>query len=283
MKNKTFDRNWLQFSAHWIYILLSLSLYQSAFPFINFISSYVFAFLVLRIGQRFISESYFNHSTLSILTVCNSVYLNLGYDYNHFYVLHIAIFLAMNSKFFFRDEKTKKGMFNPSMVGIFILAMLFPAYATHTPYLWSSEWWQVLIIFVVGTIITRLVGTYIISYCYLAGYVLFAFLFEWLGFSLFDTPMKMKFSLFWILGAFSFNKLIHTFHVITDPQSSPSTTKGRIYFGLSIAFIEMTLKILDTLNNVIIAYLLVAACYQLGKRYTITSNFKIQERLEPII
>ena len=262
------DRNWYQFSAHWIYILLSLGLYQSLFPFYNFIGVYVFATIVYFLGQKYFSEIK-NHNLLSVVTVCNSVYLNLGYNYKQYYILHIVVLLALWSKFFLRDKVSGKSLYNPSMVGIFIVAMLAPSYATHTPYLWSSEWWQIIIAFIAGSTVTYLVKTHTVSYSYMLSYMGFAFLIDIMKFMITGVAFDFQQTLFWVLGAFSFNKLIHTFHVISDPQSSPSSKQGRILFGVSIAFVEIIFKNLDVLNNVIISYLLVATVFQLAR----TRNF----------
>lgn len=252
----------LQFIAHWVYILMSLSLYQSHRPIYAFTLSYLAVIIFFYVGKKYISEKYFNHTYLSALVVANSTYLNILYNYEYILLLPLSVFLAINIKLYFRRENSKRSMFNPSLTSIFILSLLFPNLVTYGPNLWASEWWQILTVVVLGCIVTWYAKTLILSVSYVFAYLAASFLFSFILEELFPKVLFAS-PLSWILGLFSMGKLIYIFHVISDPQSGPQDSRSKIIFGASIAVVEIIMKYFNILNNVVLSYMVVLSILQI--------------------
>lgn len=241
---------------------MSLQLYQSYRPILSFAFSYIIIIIYFYIGKKYLSKNYFHHTYLSAFVVCNSTYLNIFYDYNYFLLLPLVIFLSINIKLFFRKDNERRSMLNPSLASIFILSLLFPQLVSYGSNLWSSELWQVLTVLVIGIFVTYTAKTFIISLSYILTYIISSFLVrEILSLDIFSLHMTLANPLSWILSLFSVGKLIFIFHVITDPQSGPKETKGKILFGCSIGLIEIILKYFNILNNIIIAYIFVLTIF----------------------
>lgn len=258
---------YLQFLAHWVYILLSLQLYQSAAPFITFLVTYGLIALIMFMGKKHSKTDYFDHTYLSVFVVCNSTYLNVLYNYNYLFLFPIVAILAINMKMYFRRINKNKSMLNPSMSAIFILSLLFPQFYNYGPNLWSSEWWQILIIFTLGTYVTYVAKTLVVACSYVVTFIISSLLIAYLLNSFPIENFTVANPLSWILGLLSFGKVLYIFHVICDPASGPSTFRGKIIFGVSIAFIEVLLKYFNILNNIIISYILVLTILHLYESY----------------
>lgn len=260
LNNKISARH-LQFLAHWVYILMSLQLYQSIWPFLNLAIAYCVIFIFMFVGKKYLSQDYFDHSYLSVFVVCNSAYLNVLYDYHYLILFPILALVAVNIKLFFRKPDPNRSLLNPAFSAIFVLSLCFPQFYNYGPTLWSSEWWQILTLLFIGTYITYRARTIILAYSYLVAFIIFSFVIGGVMHLLKFPAVASPFS--WVIGLLSFVKLLFIFHVISDPASGPTGLKAQIVFGSSIAFFEILLKYLNVLNNVAIGYILTLTLYHI--------------------
>jgi len=278
--NNKFSSLDLQFIAHWVYIVLSIHLYQSYTPLMNLAVAYLLVFLLIYTGKKYTQGRYFNHTYLTVFAVCNSTYLNALYDYHYFLVFPLTVLLGVSIKLFFRRNIQKRSMLNPSLTAIFLASMFFPQYVTYGPNLWSSEWWQIITVLVIGSYVTYRARTLVLSYSYIGSYILSSIIIGViLKINIFSSTMPVASPLSWILGILSFGKLIFIFHVISDPLSGPITTKGKIIFGASIAFIEVLMKYFGILNSVAISYMLVLTLLHVVEDFIERKQAKLEPAL----
>ncbi len=160
----------------------------------------------------------------------------LLYSNQRIWPVVFATAIAVGSKVVFRIQVNGRSRhcMNPSNIGIASVLLIFPWVGIAPPYqctenvsgLW--DWAIPLIIICSGTFINfRFTSRLPLLSSWLVGFILQAFLRHWLfGNALFPSLTPMTGLAF----------LLFTFYMITDPPTTPSTTRGQIFFGLSVAF-----------------------------------------------
>lgn len=190
---------------------------------LNSVCHYVF--FAPREGRSFMVSA-------SPLVITSSTFIFVtGYSFSTYFV---AVSLAVLSKFIFRLGKSH--VFNPSNFGILCMAALgeglYRESVANIPDPGHWLWWVVPI----GTATVILARRYLISYSYLAGFLIFRFLFA----PFFAADYLIHVSS--LLGIFS---MVFVFHMISDPKTTPSAPRSQIFFGLCVALADVLVRLLN--------------------------------------
>ena len=200
---------------------------------------------------------------------------------NRLWVLVFAVAAAIGSKhvFRYRDGARLRHFMNPSNFGIAITLVLFP-WTTVIPYEftevfhgWASPGRVILpmAILVLGTRLNArytqrlpLIGTWFLAF---AAQALIRGV-------LTDAPL---FSALAPMTGVAF--VLFSMYMITDPMTSPSSTRAQIYFGLSLAAVYTVLIALHVVYTLFFAVTLVCVVRGLY-RATLASQVQIFERIQ---
>ena len=150
---------------------------------------------------------------------------------------------AMGSKAIFRIPvgATSRHVFNPSNLGISVTLILFPWVSIAPPYHFTEyvvgiwDWVLPGIIIVSGSVLNaRYTGRFPLLTAWLGGFALQALLRSlFLG-----TPIAAGFM---PMTGLAF--VLYTFYMVTDPGTTPSSTRGQVVFGLSVATVYAILML----------------------------------------
>ncbi|MCI0335054.1 MAG: enediyne biosynthesis protein UnbU [Planctomycetes bacterium] len=129
--------------------------------------------------------------------------------------------------------KSVRHFYNPSNLGITVTLLLFPWVGIAPPYHFTEnllsygDWVLPAIIICSGTFLnTRYTKRLALILAWLSGFVLQALLRHWaFGTSLGGALMPMSGVAF----------ILYTFYMVTDPPTTPGTTRNQIFFGASVA------------------------------------------------
>jgi Na+-transporting NADH:ubiquinone oxidoreductase subunit NqrB len=138
-----------------------------------------------------------------------------------------AVSLAIFSKAWLTVEG--RHYFNPANFGVVLVLVLGADWATGSPALWGGAWIPSAAFAVLGLWTAWAAGQADISLGWLAGFGFLAFLRS----LVFHQDWR---ALLAIVSAPSF--LLFTFHMITDPATSPRTSGRRQVYALSIATLD---------------------------------------------
>ncbi len=194
-------------------------------------------------------------SLSSFLLVINSTFLNLQYPNQYPMYFYLTCILAILAKLIFREKFTNKSICNPSIAAILIASFAFPQILSTSTRFWSGEWYHILTILILGSIVVKAAGTFLISISYIVSHILFSSLIYYFGMNFNLDYFEIRNSLFLNIALLSFGNLLFIFHVISDPLTSPKTKSNHVLFGSFIAILDVALKYLDIVNSSIIAYM----------------------------
>lgn len=150
------------------------------------------------------------------------------------YVYFLAVGLSLSSKAIF----TYKGRhyFNPANFGVVVVLLLLPHTATGFPALFGGYIIPSVVFFLLGVFTVIYAGQALVSFSWLGSFMLFCFLRAQLGQGEFFMNGL-------IILAPSF--LLFTFHMISDPETTPQSSWLKVFFGFSIAAIDAIFRLLE--------------------------------------
>ena len=168
--------------------------------------------------------------------------------------------IAISSKAIFTVTVAgrRRHILNPSNTAIVATVFLFPTVGAVFPYQFTEGvygfWdWALPAIFIAsGTFLnSRFTRKMPLILAWLGGFVLQAVVRHFLlGSSLFTGLMPMTGVAF----------LLFTFYMVTDPQTSPSSVRNQIIFGLSLAAIYAVLMALHVFFTIFVALFVLCVC-----------------------
>ena len=180
-----------------------------------------------------------------------SLALLLNYSHNY-YLLFFPVYLAIGSKYVF--TYTGRHVYNPSMFGVAVALLLGGDLITTAPaYQWGGTWaFSAFIVTAALTLFIFRIGrsALILSFLgfYLLQILLRAYIMRW-----YLPPEALIFGTLTSAPFFLF-----VFYMITDPQTSPSTTKGQVWLALSLTLVDLYLHRLTSLYTFFYAALIIA-------------------------
>ncbi|HZA54006.1 MAG TPA: RnfABCDGE type electron transport complex subunit D, partial [Candidatus Udaeobacter sp.] len=169
-----------------------------------------------------------------------SLALLLNYSHNH-YLLFLPVYLAIGSKYLFTYNG--RHVYNPSMFGVAVSLFIGGDLITTAPaYQWGGSWAMSafmltaalsLFVFRIGrsALIVSFLGFYVLQI------LLRAYIMRW-----YLPPEAL---IFGTLSSAPF--FLFVFYMITDPQTSPSTTKGQVWLALVLTLVDLYLHRLTSL------------------------------------
>jgi hypothetical protein len=171
------------------------------------------------------------------------------------YVFAAATAIASKAVFTITVDGRRRHYLNPSNLGVAATLFLFPTVALAAPYQFTEYlhgiWdWALPALFVcTGTFINaRFTGKIPLIIAWVSGFLLQAIIRHLL------YPTSLLTTLAPLTGV---PLLLFTFYMITDPQTSPSSTRGQIIFGTSIAAAYAVLMMLHVMWTIFVALLAV--------------------------
>ncbi|MFC0416244.1 RnfABCDGE type electron transport complex subunit D [Cytobacillus solani] len=147
-------------------------------------------------------------------------------------VYALTSFIAILLKFTIRFKGGH--VFNPNNLAMVLVLFLIPSYAVSTPKQWTNGFTIMALVLLLGVIACYMANRLDIVSSFLVGFVAFALIRHFV----FGAPLFA--ALGPLLGA---SLQLFAFFMITDPKSTPTTRKARIFFGISVAFIDAIFRI----------------------------------------
>jgi Na+-translocating ferredoxin:NAD+ oxidoreductase RnfD subunit len=249
-----------QMMAHWIYILFSLSISTNLNGLRHVLVTYAIIG-ILHFILKFKNQT--NFSLISLMVVINSTYLNLQIPPNKDWTIVLISLVAIFFKFFFRSEDGKRTVVNPSIVAIMLVTFLFPDLGSFSHRFWTGEWYHIVAITAIGTFVTFKAKTLILSLSYVGAHIISSVFISYVGNLILLEYFMIRPSLVSNLSLLSFGSCLFIFHVISDPQSGPKSSRDKIIFGASIGILDASMKFGDVLQSGVIAYMLVTFAWVL--------------------
>lgn len=175
--------------------------------------------------------------------------LSLLVNYPHDnYLLCLPVFFAISSKYIFTFEG--RHLFNPGLFGVMAALWIGGGrFATSPPYQWGDKPWLAAAFLALAAIacfvgkIKRgpLIITFLCSFAVLT--LLRAWVMRW------HLPPETLITGTLASPAF----FLFAFYMITDPKTSPSTVRGQIAWGMSVALLDFALHFRSSLATMFIA------------------------------
>jgi Na+-translocating ferredoxin:NAD+ oxidoreductase RnfD subunit len=158
-----------------------------------------------------------------------------------------AAAIAVTSKAFLTYKG--KHVFNPANFGVSCMLLLLPEKAASMPHLFAGYIVPSIIFFSLGLFTVLWARQSEISFSWLLGFVVFGLVrAELKGIPVIRVLAPL-------LGP---GILLFTFHMISDPASTPRTRPWRIAFGLTVAAIDATLRFYEIPSSPLFALLITA-------------------------
>jgi len=191
----------------------------------------------------------------SVFAIANSVFILLEAYGPMFYVAGAVASIALK----FILKYNGRHVFNPTAIGVFAVAVLWPYSASLSADAWASKNWLVAMMLAFGLTVSFTAKRLVLALSYQAIFVMSSLLFLQYA-KLYSGMNDPKFipALLPLGVLVSVPNLLFAYHVITDPRTSPSTARGQFFFGASIALMDAAMRFFTVLNAPILAYLLVS-------------------------
>lgn len=143
----------------------------------------------------------------------------------------LAIFLGQIFKYLFKDKFGH--FFNPANIGLFMVILTFSGFANIVIAQWIVEIELFILMALMGLFVSFINKRLYISISYLVTIVICRYLFAYFN----------SFNIMFFLGSVvNTGALIYTFHMITDPLTSPKSAWGQIIYGITIALVDFQFR-----------------------------------------
>ena len=120
-------------------------------------------------------------------------------------------------------------IFNPSNLALVILFELFPHTVVGNTYVFSSYVGVAIIFFILGTINVAYARQATTAFAWYFSFVLI----QWIRFTFFiNAPFNF------VYIALNPLLILFTFHMITDPMTTPTTRLGKVLFAIAVAVLD---------------------------------------------
>ncbi len=214
-----------------------------------YLGSIATAYLLNFLGYKYILKKDKFFLTIIPLVITTSVFIFItGYT---FWTYVAAVAIAILSRFFIRLSDDRP-VFNPSVLAIVAMTCLGEGnYVTPSIALVDKQIW-IPIIVILGILTTFVSNRIIASLSYWFGFIAFTYIFHLLGvpYIILQTGT--------VLGFFF---LIFTFHVLTDPQTTPDSSRDLFIFGLALALLDTILRSFHIVVSSFVALNILSASY----------------------
>lgn len=223
------DPRYMQASIHFLYALVARVVFNFESSISNLFITLAYCLLLDTVISRLCYKQPNHILTSAIVAFGCSIML-----YSPSIWIYIgAVSCAILAKAFIRFQG--RHIFNPSNFGVVCMLALFPNWAVTSGNLFSNYWGPSLMFLALGTLNAwwskqlRLAYTWLFAFC----------VFNYLRGIMFDAPFPLALL---ILNPLT---LIFTFHMITDPATTPRTPWLRYAHPIAVAFLDSVLRQCD--------------------------------------
>lgn len=147
-------------------------------------------------------------------------------------------------------------VFNPSNFGLVVTLALPWAQGRLTPGQWGKSWVLLFLLLNLGFFIAYKVRRFHLVATFVASVAIFGLIRSVLG-----TTSLATVSVTMLSGSF----ILFTFFMITDPQTSPGTVRGRVLYGVAVAATDAVLRVFGVPYSLFLALLIVCVAYTAGR------------------
>lgn len=217
-------------------------------------------YIVLFFFTYFINSLFFLISTrsqkvlfnITPLLILNSVFIFItGYQLRTYF---IALLISLLVKNFFRFKKSP--IYNPSSFAIMCMIVIGEGVYSNPVINTADRQWWIPVIFFLGIITTTISNRFLASLSYLFGLTALLLISHFAG---------IKYIALHLGTLLSMNSLLFTFHVLTDPKTTPNKNKQLLLFGLSLALVDYILRSQFIIHSNLIALNFVTALFVFNK------------------
>jgi Na+-translocating ferredoxin:NAD+ oxidoreductase RnfD subunit len=174
---------------------------------------------------------YFKKPVFPLSAVIIGLSSSILIDARAWYYFPVVVSLACLSKAFITHRG--KHFFNPTNFGVVVAIQLLPSQVAAIPHLFSGYLWPSVIFGVLGVATVIYAHQTGVTFAWMGGFLLFAIyraIHSGNGWVAFGPFMSSSFLLF-------------SFHMISDPGTTPRTMRYQIIFGLLAAFVDGMLRL----------------------------------------
>lgn len=142
-----------------------------------------------------------------------------------------AIFVAVLSKYLIRIDG--RHIFNPANLGVLFAVVIFRDDVVVVPGQWGVENEFILLAALLGLLASSFAKRIFITIAYIGTFAVLAFFRSYI----YQVPI-----LFTLGPLFGMAGVIFQFHMITDPQTTPSEYRHQFLFGSAVAILDIFLR-----------------------------------------
>ncbi|MBI3556429.1 MAG: RnfABCDGE type electron transport complex subunit D [Deltaproteobacteria bacterium] len=198
--------------------------------------------LDLLLGHFYYKKIVFPLSAMIIALACTILISVSRWEY---YLL--AVLLAIASKAFC----TYRGrhFLNPANFGVVLLIQLLPAKVAAIPHLFTGYLWPSIVFATLGSVTSIYAGQVDISLSWIVGFLIFG---------LVRAALTGADPLFVLAPMLSSSFLVFSFHMLSDPATTPRYRRNRIAYAVFVAFIDAVLRYYQVISGMLYALVFAA-------------------------
>jgi enediyne biosynthesis protein E5 len=158
----------------------------------------------------------------------------------------LCALIAITSKYVLRYGD--RHLWNPSNLGICVLLFLAPEAVAHLSVQWGNDFWAMLVIWVLGSVIIWRLRRFHICAAYVVSFVAFAWIRTWF------TGDVLLAEVAPITGPMY---QLFVFFMITDPKTTVRSRRGQVIVVVLVALVEKLLRLMAVVHAPFYALFLV--------------------------
>lgn len=143
----------------------------------------------------------------------------------------IATLVAILSKYIIRVQG--RHVFNPGNLGVLFVVIFFSEDVSLVPGQWGVDGKFILVAVILGLLACSFANRLVVALSYITSFILLAVTRSYLN----NDPI-----LFNVGPLLGMSGIIFQFHMITDPQTTPSEYKYQVIFGFCVAMLDVYLR-----------------------------------------
>lgn len=174
-----------------------------------------------------LGKFYFKKINFPFTPIIAGIATSLLMDSPHLWVYLAAVSFAILSKAFIAYRG--RHLLNPANAGVVFSLLAFPGMVTGIPKLFNVDVSLIAVFCVVGLFVATYARVLQVALLWIASFAAFSFYRHWFG----GTPLELAF-----LPMLAPTFFLYSFHMITDPATTPRTFGGRFVFVFAVAAID---------------------------------------------
>ncbi|CAG9623398.1 RnfABCDGE type electron transport complex subunit D [Sutcliffiella rhizosphaerae] len=263
-----------KFDPRYLIIIFLFSFVVAGQTYLNFLQGFeaiIASVLTTTITEMILSRIFLKKTIFPLSAFITGLGISLLIASNYIWPYIVTGIIAIGLKYLLRYKGAH--VFNPNNIAVVLMITILPSFVVVSPKQWTNGFLMMTIIICLGFLLVKFAKRIEVCLSFIITFLVFAFIRH----IVYGAPLFA--ALGPLLGA---STQLFIFFMITDPKTSPKTTKGKIAYGITIATIDAILRI----NRIPFApfYALFITCivFTLPYRYftnKITSLRSLEERI----